>query len=311
MFDTLRGFYHFATDAVPRGLEQVPPQKRQANLWCQDGVPLVSKVTVSSQEAGLAAAVARSLELLGGLGRMVKPGQTVLVKPNFNSPDPFPGSTDLHFLEALVKLLQQAGAKVAVGDSAGGLWRPTRSVVAKLGLPALMARLGVEFIAFDDRPGDWVRVSTGGHYLPEVVIPRAVYEADWLVYLPCLKTHSRARFSMSLKLGMGVIHPGQRRGMHLHHLEEKAAEINLTRQPDLIVMDGRKSFVTGGPSKGQLVEPGVILASGDMVAIDVEALKILLSYKAQNRLMPDPWQSPQIANALKHGLGSRDYRLVV
>ncbi len=312
IFDTLRGFYHFATDMVPGGLEQVPPRKRQANLWCQDGDPLVSKVTVAGYEdADLAAAVARSLDLLGGLGRMVKPGQTVLVKPNFNSPDPFPASTDLPFLETVVRLLQQAGARVVVGESAGGLWRPTRRVAAKLGVPALLTRLEVEFIAFDDRPRDWVHVSTGGDYLSEAVIPRSVYEADWLVYLPCLKTHSRARFSLSLKQAIGIIHPGQRRRLHASHLEEKAAEINLACQPDLVVMDGRKSFVTGGPNQGQIVEPGVIMASGDMVAIDVEALNILLSYRARNRLVPDPWQSLQIATALKHGLGSRSYRLVV
>jgi uncharacterized protein (DUF362 family) len=67
-------------------------------------------------------------------------------------------------------------------------------------------------------------------------------------------------------------------------------------------MDGRKAFVSGGPEKGELVEPGILMASGDMVAIDVEALKVLQSYPAQNRLDGDPYQLPQIATALKHGL---------
>jgi hypothetical protein len=81
-------------------------------------------------------------------------------------------------------------------------------------------------------------------------------------------------------------------------------------QPDLVIVDGRKAFVSGGPNKGELVEPGIIMASGDLVAIDIEALKILGSYKANNRLPPNPCDSPQIVTAIRHGLGSREYKLV-
>ena len=52
------------------------------------------------------------------------------------------------------------------------------------------------------------------------------------------------------------------------------------------------------------MEPKVILASGDLVAIDVEAVKVLLSYKARNNLLSDPWQLPQILIASKKKLGS-------
>ena len=80
--------------------------------------------------------------------------------------------------------------------------------------------------------------------------------------------------------------------------------------PSVVVMDGRKAFVTGGPATGELVEPGVIMASGDMVAIDVEALRILGAYKAKNKLLPDPYDSPQVETALSHDLGSRHYEVV-
>jgi uncharacterized protein (DUF362 family) len=98
--------------------------------------------------------------------------------------------------------------------------------------------------------------------------------------------------------------------MHMRNLERKIAEFNLALQPDLVIMDGRKAFVSGGPAMGELVEPGVIMASGDQVAIDVEALKILGSYKAKNRLLPNPYDSPQIVTALRHRLGSKEYKVV-
>jgi uncharacterized protein (DUF362 family) len=135
-------------------------------------------------------------------------------------------------------------------------------------------------------------------------MPRSAYEADKIVYLPCMKTHQLAGFSGALKLAFGFVNPGERRAFHRRHLQPKIAEINLCWQPDLIVMDGRKAFVSGGPDKGQLVEPGLVLASGDLIAIDVEAMKVLLTYEAQNKLAADPWQSPQVVAALKHGLGA-------
>ena len=89
------------------------------------------------------------------------------------------------------------------------------------------------------------------------------------------------------------------------------AEVNLCWQPDLIIMDGRKAFVSGGPDKGQVIEPGLLLASGDLVAVDVEAMKVLLDHGASNHIPANPWELPQIATALKHGLGVGEGQYVV
>ena len=307
--DTLRGMYHLFADRKPGNLEVRPPRPRKTALWCDDGQPLVSKVHVLDD---VKAAVTKGLELLGGLDEAIKPGDKVLVKPNFNSPDPFPASTDLAFLRAVLELLMDAGGELIVGESAGGIWRPTRNSVAKLGVPDLLNEMGVNFIAFDDEDTEWVEVPIEGEYLKRVTVPRVAYGADRLVYLPCMKTHQYARFALSLKLSMGFVHPAERLAFHMRNLEGKLAEINLVWQPDLIIMDGRKAFVSGGPARGELAEPGIIMASGDMVAIDVEALKVLKSYPAENRLDGDPYDLPQIATALKHGLTSAegDYKVV-
>ena len=305
--DSLIGLYHFLGDRTPKGVDIAPPRPRQENRFSRNGMALVSKVP---DEEDLISSVSRGVELIGGLEKVISSGDRVMVKPNFNSPDPYPGSTDLDFLKAVVHLLLECGAKVTVGDSAGGIWRPTVRVLARLGVLGPLVEMGAEVIAFEDRPKDWVRVKIEGDYLREVTVPKSAYEADKIIYLPCMKTHRLARFSLSLKLAVGFMHPGERRALHLRNLEHKVAELNLVWQPDLIIMDGRKAFVSGGPEKGELAEPGVILASGDQVAIDVEALKILGSYKAKNRLMPDPYDSPQIATALRHGLGTREYEVV-
>ncbi len=296
------GVYHFLSDRVPGNTSLVSPRPAPVNPWCRDGQPLVARVTAGKD---IKASLAQVITLLGGLGKAIGWGDRVLLKPNFNSPDPYPGSTDLAFLSAVIELLLDAGAVVTIGESSGGIWRPTRKVFDKLGVTEMARRLNVELIAFEDRTDDWVRVRVDGDYLDVITVPRSVYKADKIVYLPCMKTHNLARFSGALKLAVGFMHPGERRALHARHLEQKVAEISLCWRPDLIIMDGRKAFVAGGPDKGHLVEPGLLLASADLVAIDVEAMKVLMGYGVKNRLGHDPWQSPQILKALRHNLGAR------
>lgn len=254
-------------------------------------------------------AVASAIGLLGNPGQVIKPGDSVMVKPNFNSPDPPPASTDLAFLRAIVEILLESGARVTIGESAGGLWRPTRNVFRLLNVYDLARQLNVRLIAFDDEPADqWLRVKVDGDYLHSVTVPRSAYEADHIVYVPCLKTHRLAGFTGAIKLAFGFVHPGERRAFHGKALQPKLAEISLCWQPTLIVMDGRRSFISGGPDRGCLAEPGIVMASGDPVAIDVEAIKILLSFGS--RLPPDPWKNPQIATAVRHGIGCPGHRYV-
>jgi uncharacterized protein (DUF362 family) len=307
--DKIIGVHHFLTDRAPKDIPLVDPRPRPANPWLRNGQALVAKVKTGGD---IKTTIDRAIALLGSLEQVIGQGDRVLLKPNFNSQDSYPGSTDLMFLRAVVELLLEAGAKVTIGESSGGIWRPTRKVFGKLGMFEVARDLSVELIAFDDRPDHWVRVKVDGDYLHSVSMPRSAYEADKIIYLPCLKTHNLARFSGTLKLAMGFVHPGERRAFHVGHLEQKIAEISLCWQPDLIIMDGRKAFVSGGPDRGQLVKPEVVLVSGDLVAIDVEAIKVLLAYDAHNKLMADPWQLPQVVTALSHGLGTgQDSYIVV
>ncbi len=306
--DKVVGAYHFLTDRPPKNTPLVAPKPRAVNPWCSNGQAVVAKVMAGED---IKASIDRVIALLGHLGQAIDRGDKILLKPNFNSPDPYPGSTDLAFLCAVVELLLESGAKITIGESSGGVWRPTRKVFQKLGLFELAHHLGVQIVAFEDKPEEWVRIKVGGGYLHSVSMPRSAYEADKILYLPCMRTHRIARFSGALKLAVGFMHPGERRALHARHLEQKITELSLCWQPNLIIMDGRKAFVSGGPEKGQLVEPGLVLASGDLVAIDVEAMRALLTYEADNKLVADPWQSPQIIAALKHGLGAGENRYIV
>jgi uncharacterized protein (DUF362 family) len=91
--------------------------------------------------------------------------------------------------------------------------------------------------------------------------------------------------------------------------EAKIAELNLAWQPDLVLVDGRRSTVEWA-GRGPYVYPNVIMASGDMVAVDSEAVKILKTFPADNRIQPPLEELGQLATASALGLGSMDYALV-
>jgi uncharacterized protein (DUF362 family) len=295
------GVYHFLTDIAPKNIPTVQPKPHKDNPWVKDGLAVVVKVKAASE---VMIPVKKAIDLLGNIKQVVHPGDRVFIKPNFNSNDPPPGSTDLPFLQAVTEYLLDAGAQVTIGDSSGGYWRPTRNVYHKTGIDEMARRLGVTLISFEDKKKDWVIIPVSGDYLKKVTMPRSAYEADRMVYLPCVKTHLLAHYSGTLKLAFGFVHPGERRGYHMRHLEEKLAEISLCWQPDLVIMDGRKIFITGGPDRGQVAEPGVILASGDLTAIDIEAVKLLKSNGAFKKSDYSPENSRQIQTALKYNLGS-------
>ena len=270
------------------------------NVYKRDGKALVSKVKASFD---LKESVKKSVDLIGSLEKVVSSGDKVIVKPNFNSDDPFPASSDPEFVKAAVSLLYEAGAsQVIIIESSGIRWLPTRNVLDRTGMLKAAEKCGAEVRILDDRA--WIDTEIQGKRWKNVLIAKdALEENARFVWLPCMKTHRYARFSLSLKLAVGLLSFRQRGDLHSAYLEEKIAELNLAVHPDLIIMDGRKCFTTGGPDVGHVEEPNVILASGDRVATDVEALKILKSYKADNRLDMNTWEFPQIRRAVELGLG--------
>jgi uncharacterized protein (DUF362 family) len=98
----------------------------------------------------------------------------------------------------------------------------------------------------------------------------------------------------------------------MRNLAEKIADLNLRVHPNLMIMDGRQCFISGGPAKGELRNPGLVLASGDRVALDVEAIKTIRSFDGAS-LKYDPWSYTQIRRAVELGLGAKneqDYEVV-
>jgi len=260
---------------------------------------MVSRVLV---ENNLKEAISQAVDSIGGFKKFIKKGEVVLLKPNFNTADPFPASTDLEFLRAVVELVYEQDPKIIMLGDSSTISLNTRSVMEELEIFDLEEmKKPPKIYVFDERK--WVKKEIpNGKYLKKVYVTEYLDKADKLILLPCLKTHNLSQFTGSLKLSVGFMKPFQRVRLHLRHIQEKIAELNKIINPDLIIMDARKIFINKGPSKGDLREPNLILASTDRVAIDVEGIKIIQSYKGNSLKNIDPWELPQIKKAVKLGI---------
>lgn len=237
--------------------------------------------------------------------------KNVLIKPNFNTADPAPGSTHNDTLVALVKKVWDMGAKsIKIGERSFPL---TRQVMEQKGILPLLNNLDVEIVDFDtlDKK-DWVKFSLKDTYWRDGFrVARPILDAECLISTGCLKTHQFGGvFTLSLKLHVGVV-PTTRHGFdymtELHsssHQNKLIAEINQPFAPDLILMDGIDAFVDGGPATGKHVHGNILLAATDRVAVDavgVAALKMLGSNPIimHTRI----FEHDQIARAAEIGIG--------
>ncbi len=254
--------------------------------------------------------IRRALTLLGvqGLSR-----KHVVVKPNFNSADPFPGSTHPDTLETLVDWLGKSGAgRVSVADRSG--MGDTRQVIDAKGIFAQGKRLGYATQVLDElAPRDWVaHPLPGGHWRRGVLFARLLEEAEAVVSTCCLKTHRfGGRFTLSLKNSVGAVAKygpdGYNYMSELHGSpaqRKMIAEINQLYRPALVLLDGMEAFVSGGPEAGGKAAPGVILAGTDRVAVDAVGVAILRLYGTRGEAAQGPiFRQEQIARAAELSLG--------
>ena len=266
----------------------------------------MDKVAKAEFQKDLKQTILKAVDEIGGFKKFVKKGDVVFLKPNFNTADPYPASTNFEFLKAIVELVYDFGAKLVMIGESSTVTMNTRKIMNKLGIFDLLEmEQPPRIFVFEE--GEWVKKEIPeAKYLKSVSIPEILSRADKLIFLPCLKTHIQAQFTGALKLSVGFMKPFQRVPLHLKNIQEKIAELNKIINPDLIIMDARKCFIKGGPARGEIREPNLILASEDRVAIDIEGIKVIQSFKGSDLDGIDPWQLPQIKRAVEFGLGAKD-----
>jgi uncharacterized protein (DUF362 family) len=260
----------------------------------------VSLIKISDRASG----IKRAIEVLN-----INPvkGKGVLLKPNFNTADPFPGSTHNDTLTHLILQLKEMGAKtITIGERSGP--PDTSGVLREKGIYELCKKLDVGLINFEELPPDgWVRIKPeNSHWRNGFDVARPVLDSKCIVSTCCLKTHGYGGvFTMSLKLSVGVTHKRNMSELHTSRsMRKMIAEINQAYNPSLILLDAIEAFVDRGPAKGTKKRAEVIIAGTDRVAIDAVGLAVLKELGSNEAIMGKKiFEQEQIARAVELGLG--------
>lgn len=307
-----RGVLDDARAAAYRALQEtardypaaaVPPVRRPR--LAEGGRSLVAVVRGWSRRE----AVRLAVDLVGGVRRAIDPPGPVLLKPNFNSADPFPASTHPDHAQAVVDLLREAGlGEIALGEMGGLLSLPAKENFERWGMAAFESRNGVEVLRFDEEPWVRARVPAAVRWGGEVhCIERLLRPGQHVVSLPTMKSHGGGpRFSLSLKNGYGFVHPRDRVRAHwVPQMAEMIMETNLLYTPSLVVLDGTKCWISGGPYTGEEREPNVVIAGDDRIAVDVVGASVVRAMGAPLLKDYSIWSHRQIRRAAELGLGAR------
>jgi len=228
--------------------------------------------------AGIDAAVEEAVELAGGLEHVIKPGSRVFVKINHLSPASPPERgiiTHPAFVEAVLKLLTRVGARVTVGDdidsSSGDGFQVS-------GFRQMCRRAGVALVNL--REAGFVEARCQGRFLEKVYLSRVAADADAIVNLPKLKTHSLTILTGGVKNMYGIIPGGLRTRFHGDYAAKEdfaqvLTDIFSAARPQMTVTDGVIAMEGEGPAAGKLRRLGVVLASRDAVALDAVAARVI------------------------------------
>jgi uncharacterized protein (DUF362 family) len=273
-----------------------------------DGVSQVFVIKTGDRSAGVRELMDRFM-----VGQMS--GKRVAIKANYNSADPFPASTHLDTLSSIVDSFQDSGASIVLAERSGmGI---TRDVLFEMGVTSLAQKKGFDVVVLDSLKGDdwYTESSPDSHWKRGFLFPKLFMEANAIVETCCLKTHRfGGHFTMSLKNSVGMVakhDPGDRYNymFELHgspYQRLMIAEINAVYRPLFVIMDAIKGFSTGGPEAGKLIEPGLLLASSDRVALDAAGVAILRSFGTTHEVSSGPiFKQEQIARAAELGLGAK------
>lgn len=243
-------------------------------------------------------------------------GKRIALKANYNSQDPFPASTHRGTLGALVDALQEKGANLVLAERSG--IGDTRKVLEETGVFDLANKKGIEVVNLDNlKSGDWVRIKPqGSHWKKGFLFPRVFEDADAIVQTCCLKTHRYGgHFTMSLKNSVGMVakYDPEDNYNYMSELHSSSyqrhmiAEINTAYEPEFIIMDGIKGFSKGGPDTGTLIEPGIMMASRDRVALDAIGVAVLRIYGTTTDVSKGSiFDQEQLARAVELGLGASE-----
>ena len=206
-------------------------------------------------------------------------GKTVLLKPNILFDTAVEKATTTHpgFLEAAIRLVREMGSKrILVGDSPG-LQTPGFSGRA-CGIGETVKKTGVEWVDFTKEKIELP--CPDGKVIKKFTLTGAARDADIIISLPKLKTHQLMYYTGAMKNIFGLIPSLIKSALHVRFSGRESfasmiVDLNLAVKPGYALMDAIMGMEGRGPSAGNPRHIGLVLASSNLLAMDVAASSII------------------------------------
>lgn len=254
------------------------------------------------------------LENIGGLGLLIDNDQDVLIKPNCNYCDPYPGISSVESTVTLINsVCQTTTGAVRIGDQG---YQSSDLVYPSLGFDTAIAETDGELITLANedvyrvRRDDWIPDSK--YY----AVYSDVYDAPIIINFCVLKRHFLANMTCSLKSNVGTIKgpEGLYSRDYLHNKSgdsflREVAEIAGLINPELNIVDARSILINTGPlyDAGNVRRADKLIICGDMVATDAYCATIMDQKDAGFSI---DMITPTLERAELLGLGTADLNQV-
>jgi uncharacterized protein (DUF362 family) len=229
----------------------------------------------------LSDAVARTFDLLDVKARLAS-ARSIVVKIGLIEARPADDHVTTHplMLEAILTQLSTVtptDSWICVADGSGHE-RDTEYLLARTGIAKVLADVGVPFV--DLNLDDLSRVETPRPAaFRELMLPRTITEADFVVSLAKMKTHHRSAVTLGMKNLFGCV-PGSVYGfpktrLHYAGTARVIADLASIITPQLTVLDAVVAMEGTGPLDGTPRHVGSIIAGNNAATTDAVTARMM------------------------------------
>jgi len=260
--------------------------------------PRVPKVVLARNEDH-ARALCSALDAIGGIGRFVKKGERVLLKPNV-AWDRVPEqavNTNPVLVGEMTRLCIMAGAADVIATDYGA-YNPQKTF-SRSGIKNAVEKNGGRIIIPND--DDFLEADLKGKFITTWPVLRFTFEVDRLINMPIAKHHGLVAGTASMKNFFGII-GGNRDSLH-ERLDQAIVDLAAYFKPTLTVIDATRVLIRNGPGGGSLDDVRIcdsVICATDQVAADSRASEFL--GKSGREIS-------HVVLAAQQGLGEINYRL--
>lgn len=232
-------------------------------------------VIVRANEQTADDGVRELFRIAGGIERYVSPGERVLIKPNFIAPKKSDtgATTSLEVIEALVKLILEHNATPIIGEGVPFAFNAD-TTFTRVGARGLAEKYGIELINLDAYPHEIVTF-TDSLVLKELPICKMAFDADKIINVPVMKTHSQTTLTLGMKNLKGFI-PGEHKlTVHRLGISEGVVDLNTVVKPTFTIIDAIVGMEGNGPTNGIPKRMDLLLGSDDILALEIVSAKVM------------------------------------